>query len=718
MFEQPQVQVNRLSYSIRGPEWGFAVPQGDLDALEDILRLCSSFWNGIGSLIIPVRRDGRIYHSLDRALEVRDVEQVFVHEHVGERAEESLRMRLKNVRPLTNHFDRNEIHPLFLSLNDRDEVHSKLQRPLLNTKRLSHIALATWGHIPGDDIEEWKKRSLLLDVHDLDALRSILLAQLHGNCPLSFGGRYMNSFEQSGGFDGWPCLFVFGEGSFDEIVHFWNLRSRLSSFLGSRTIVGVPRELLSELELRPIRRWVDMPIGATHYKPDITLVTNERDAPAARTALENLGFKSAGERVRFRHSFPDPPKGREHLEYFEMGSGRFGGPMKRGVTASALATVTERHISLDLPPPDGVRLPFGYVRLAIRGLPLPLPLNNTTAAQLIPNAYVSQDGLTVLTQTAQRWGWDLRLPDPTEALEQWASSYDRSVTSSPPGRYGQALLGRLHSADDLDALADEIAIAILAQLAPKSTKKLAQRLKIDLEERKGEAGISLDEERLVEMLRDQGLLLDVQAKTLHQIASNVGVPQPALTAPLARLVEVGLVRRGISFRCPRCHFLQLVPIGDLDERIGCQACRLELVTPVLKDAQEHPPSYFLDGLAARLMEEDLLSVLLALRKARLDMGDAQLFIAWPGLLFDRGGQVTDADLLVSNGERVTLFECKSSAHGLDLTQTRRLLRLCEEVGARPALAALQGQFARPVASAVLEAGGLIYGRKDLLRKSA
>jgi hypothetical protein len=717
MFEQAPVQVSRLSYSIRGPEWGFAVPQGDLDALEDVIRICSSFWNGIGSLIIPTRSDGRIYHSLDRALEVREVDQVLVHDRVGERAQESLRARLKKVRPLTGSFDQHEIHPLFLSLNDRDEVLSKIQRPLLVTRRLRRVALATWGHIPDEDLEEWRKRFLLLDVRELDALRNLLSAQLHGNCPLYLGGRYMNSFEQSGGLDGWPCLFVFGEAGFDEIVHFWNLRSRLSSFLGSRPIVGVPRELLSALELGSIRRWVEMPVGATHYKPDITLVVPDRERLAARTALEDLGFTSPGDRVRFQHSFPNPPEGREGLEYFEMASGQFGGPMKRGAGASTLATVTDRSISLDLPPPDGVKLPFGHVRLAVRGLPLSLPLNATTAAQIIPNAYASQDGLTVLTQTAQRWSWDVRLPDQAEALEQWASSYGYIATPSQPGLYGQALLGRLRSPDDLNSLADEIAIAILDQLAPKSTKKLAQRLKLDLEDPATPTNTSLDEERLVAMLRDQGLLLGVEAKTLHQIASRAELSQPELVAPLARLVEAGLARRGVSFRCPRCHFLQLVPLGDLDERIQCQACRLELVTPVLKDTEEHPPSYFLDGLTARLMEQDLLSVILALRRARLDVGEAHSFSAWPGLLFNRSEAETDADLLVSNGELVTLFECKANAPSLRLSQAKKLLTLCEAVEARPALAALKGEFAEPVADAVTKAGGLIYLREDLLIKS-
>jgi hypothetical protein len=38
---------HRLRYWVRGPEWAFVVPQGDLAALEDVMRICSAFWNGV-----------------------------------------------------------------------------------------------------------------------------------------------------------------------------------------------------------------------------------------------------------------------------------------------------------------------------------------------------------------------------------------------------------------------------------------------------------------------------------------------------------------------------------------------------------------------------------------------------------------------------------------------------------------------------------------------
>jgi hypothetical protein len=709
----PEVRVHRASYTVRGPEWAFALPQGDLAALEEVMAICSEFWNGVGSLIVPVRADGRIYPRLDELLAVRGVERVYLHERLGERAVQTLSARMPDVAPIYADFLRGEIHPFYLSLNDRPEVLSTLWRPLLRTPRLRRVALAAWGQIPEEDLPDWRARFNLGDVRDREALRHLLTSQIRGNTPLLLGARHMNTYEQYGGRDTWPHLFVFGRASFDELVYFWNLRSRLSSWAGLRPIVAVPRELLSPEELQPIRTWVTTPPTGTHYKPDISLAGPEREILAAAKALQGLGFKRADDDAGLQHSFPDPPKGREGLEYSEYPPG-ISGAMKRGATDFAQVTISDRRALLELPSPAGVRLPFGYLRLAIRGLPLPLPLNSVTANNIIQNAFVSEDGLTVLTTTAApRWTWEVRLPNPTEALEQWAGAHGFTVSPSQPGRYAEALLGRLPGPGSLDALADPTALAILDQLAPRSTKKLAQRIVAELGRGAASETGPVDEARLADLLRDQGLSLAIEPRTLHEIASRTGKRKPHYLAAITALVESGLVRRGVGFRCPQCNFRQLFALGELDERIACRACRLELPNPVRDGSEEYPTSYFLDGLAAQLMEQDLLSVILALRRLRLGAPERPLF-AWPGLIFKGPAGDVDADLLVSDGEQVRVFECKSRAEGLDLTQTQGLLALCETLGARPGIATLGGSFRKDVAGAVEAASGEIFRRPELL----
>jgi hypothetical protein len=583
---------------------------------------------------------------------------------------------------------------------------------MLATKRLRRITLATWGDIPDQDLPDWRARFNIGDAHGHDGQRKLASSQIQGNTPLLLGGRYMDTIEQVGGGDQWPYLFIFGDAGFNEVVLFWNLRSRLTSWAEGRRIIGIPRELLSAQDLHPVRTWVDAPVGATHYKPDITFIAAGRDLPAARAAFKELGFQRAPKNAQRQHSWPRPPEGREGLEYSEWPRWP-SGPTKRGAAASTLVTIADRHASLEMPTPEGVKLPFGHLRLAIRGLPLPLPMNGISASHIIPNAYVSQDGMTVLTTTGNsRWGWDIRLPDQNEALDQWAASHGFTVSSSQPGLYGLALLGRLSDLEELDSLANDVAVAILGELAPKSTKKVSQRIANKFaEDSRAKPGV-VSEEKLIELLRDEGLLLRVEAKTLHQIASATEISQSDLISPLATLVEAGLLRRGVDFRCPQCGFHQLFPINEMDERVSCQACRMELVVPVKESKREYPTSYFLDGLAARLMEEDLLSVILALRKARLDIAGTKPFFAWPGLLFKVKSQI-DADLLVSDGTQVSIFECKARAGGLTWKQTKKLLGLCQALNARPGIAALSDSFDPKVAAAIRAANGLVYEEADL-----
>lgn len=203
------VEVSRLTYTLRGPEWAFAIPQGDLAALEEVIRLCSSFWNGLGSLIVPVRSDGTLYPFLDRLLEVRQVDQVLAHDSVGERAREALGARFREVGSLW--MDDGEIHPYYLSLNDRDESLASIQRPILGSRRLRRVAETTWGYIADDEVKDWRRRfEVTEETRRREALRGIVEAQIRGNSPLLLGARHMGAYEQRGSFDGYPCLFVFG----------------------------------------------------------------------------------------------------------------------------------------------------------------------------------------------------------------------------------------------------------------------------------------------------------------------------------------------------------------------------------------------------------------------------------------------------------------------------------------------------------------------------
>jgi len=711
--ERPKVEVQRISYSVRGPEWGFAIPQGDLDALSEVMAICSHYWNGIGALIIPVNKHGRTPPYIERMLEVREVEEVFLHEALGEQAQAAMERRFHCCQIYDGMLD-GEIHPLFLSLNDRPEELRKIRRPLMKGKRLARIALACWGQIEDEDLEDWRERYAVSEAEGSEALTELLAGQINGRTPLQLGARHMELIEQVHGVDRYPQLFAFGRGTFYELSLFWNLRSRFSTMLGTTRIVGIPRELANAEGIEPLLGWLEKVRHGGYLKPDLSLAAGKAELSRLQSALRAHGFRRAPRDRRWLHGFPNPPEGREQPDYREA-IAPIGGPLNRGANANAIVTFTEQRAVMALASPKGVRLPWGYVRLSMRGLPMALPMNSVSARKLIPDAESIQDGMRVKTISGQgTWSWDLTLPSASESLEQWASSFGYAVQPSQPGRFGQALLTRLGRHEALDALASELALAILSELAPRSTKRLAQRIAGEIE-RRSLAEAAVNEELLAQLLREQGLSLEIEAKTLHAMASTIGVAREVLLQPLEALVEAGLVRRGTQLRCERCNFSHTYLLAETDEWVRCRACGERLANPVALDGEEYPRSYLLDGLAAQLVEHGMVPVILALRRAQIKSPGGAPFFAWPGLLFRKGEErPTDADLFTSNGETVRIVECKSKAEWLDEEQVEKLLHLCKQVGAQPGIAALEGSFGHGVAEAITEAGGEVMQRTDLL----
>lgn len=79
-------------------------------------------------------------------------------------------------------------------------------------------------------------------------------------------------------------------------------------------------------------------------------------------------------------------------------------------------------------------------------------------------------------------------------------------------------------------------------------------------------------------------------------------------------------------------------LSELDERVRCRACGENVMLPVVDQsgAKEPDSFYRLDGLMARIMDQDILPVLLTLRATRPPAGSTELFFAWPGVEVSKG----------------------------------------------------------------------------------
>jgi len=678
------------------------------------MKRCSQFWNGASTLIVPVRADGRFPREIREYLELRPVEACFVHDSIPASAHKKLTEQLGPAlvrwwRQASEEFDEEEMHPLLLQPQPADATRRLLRVPKFGSPRQERIALAAWGHVDEADRPHYRN---YFDVGDvtapLTAHAAMLGGQTGGTSPLE---QTMTLNETYGSLPIGRALYVFGtNGSFNELVSFWNRRSRNRDVRNRPMLFGVARESLEHPEtLRPLVQLLE---EDTFYAqtPDLGLVVLDRDLELATEALESLGFEAdRGHQVSRRIG---SGRGERPLSF-----GRFGpeqpGPFKRGHLIHEQVTISSGETSFRPPQPPGLPSTNHYIRLGIEGLPLPMPLTDETAEQMHRHAFASPEGLTIKTLA---WIGEsymrVAVPSAWDALAGWAAAHGETVKLSAAGAFGQALLDRLGDLRALDALADENALAILHALAPTSRLKLAQRL---VKEAAKQAGAELSEGLLAELLAEQAQFLELKARSAADIAGLAGLQKATVLPALGLLVEAGFVVRGAATRCPRCQIGAVLLLGEQSERVRCRACGHEYLLPVLEqnDKSERLTVYQLDGLMARAMDQDLLPVLLTLR-ACIPGDVSAVRAAWLGLEFESNEGVAEHDFLLSTGAKVTVAECKATASISD-EQLRGLLRFAESHDARPVIGALAGTFPAPQKQAVIELGGGVFERADLTR---
>lgn len=486
---------------------------------------------------------------------------------------------------------------------------------------------------------------------------------------------------------------------------FWNLRSRTSAYVPGMPMVGIPHEALEHPEhLSVLRTWAVSRAGS-RLSPDFMVAALTGVFDDVDVALDVAGFDRdrSNRRAHVFGSIPQRPR-----PTYAYGDPGIRGTFLRGAPGWSLITFTEGRTSVSLPQPGDLNVRSGdLVRLVFHDLPLPLPLTDPMA-RIVHEHATARDGVLLTVGSFGEWNLDLRLPDRGEALTSWAAGMGLTERQTQDGRYADLLLERLGHLDRLDALAAEIPIRILQALAPTSRVKLAQRLAVELG---GEHEI--DEHVLAERLRGTELFLELPSRPASDLTGNGARLRDVLSA-IGPLVDAGYVVRGRSLRCPLCNFPLWFALDELAEQVRCDACRASFTLPVATtDGRREPQiEYRLDGLTARAMDQDLLPVLLALRAAR-HLFRGHLFNAWPGLELAAGGEATDVDLL-AYGPWLLCCEVKLHAGSLGESQFQKLLRLCDRIGARPGLAALDGSFDEEFLREVQQREGQVFERAQLL----
>jgi hypothetical protein len=704
-----------IRYDIRGPEIAVVLPDGNAEVLLEVTRALSQVWNGPGALLLPADLNGQLRTGLEDSLTALPPEQVLVHPSFEENAVASFSQRWprRTNRWQTQAF-KGEVHPFWL-IRDDDEQPLLVHEPTPNDDEQALLASVLWGYIDPEDARALPAPYMLFGSNPAGFHRALLAGQTSGISPLEWAARHMGSTESINGPSQRALFVIDNPASYEELVLFWNLRARYPTTGGELSIVAVTTGGLADKGFsQAILEWLKRPPHSV--KPDLSVAVSEASAEHATRALTDAGVKlieGYGWTV-----FAELPEDRRALE-FQLGPLSISQRLRRGRRNDTLIDFREGSNPVRLSLPEGMPSDLGWtgsVHVEINGLPLALPLTDELAGECHSNALATGNNAIAVGFRGEvsPIRTEITLPSYDIQLKRHMASVRLRTALSPAGRIAHALLGRLAGRGELDALAHPLAPAILNALIAPSRLKLAQRVRQELQR----ARIAdIDEDKLARLLREQGLFLELQTRTLEQLTSATSNSVADVLAAIGSLSDGGYLQRGRTLRCPRCNTPAFWRLRELDERMRCRACRHEFPLPAIEGNKEAPTSYRLDGLMARVMDQDLLGTLLTLRLLLEQAVGGKGIAWWPGLeLFEASAleAFAEIDLLFAVDGTLTVCEVKADAAGADAQAITRLMELADRVGAKRLLAAPAGQWDPAVEELCAEHRVALLGPAELV----
>ncbi len=187
------------------------------------MRLCSSFWGGAASLVVPMTPDGGISDDIATFRAIHEVDLCWLHETLDERQRRAAADHFPSRAVLTAAFDENEVHPLALA---RPTSPFGVRLPTAPTERERRLALACVGYIPSADEPYWREIYGTPGEWFGDGFLAPLVhyqTASEATSPLRLTEAGYRVVTQANDFD-YPVLYVIDQVDSDTIVAFWNVR--------------------------------------------------------------------------------------------------------------------------------------------------------------------------------------------------------------------------------------------------------------------------------------------------------------------------------------------------------------------------------------------------------------------------------------------------------------------------------------------------------------
>jgi len=652
-----------VAVDVRPVRAAYLVRAGSVTDFKQAVYRAVDRWGGIHESIVPVSKTGRIRPGYVSLL-TRRAEPDVIFDIGGLSTEVIAETQAKLNRlvypvGLTTHWDR--FHPL---LAHSAESISSLH--LVQAAAPALIDRAGPGFIQdAAELREWRQFGATVD-ETTDRV-SLAIAQLRDQTLVAATAHQCREVQIESPFS-MTHVWLAPPNSLKDALEFWNLRALAPRDLERDYWVLTSPEvflddrfkeaLMTALRNRPQRS------DPTFMLSSLSLSKSnlQRVVKAAGFELQQGG----GMKVSYQVGETDPP-GDDGRVTVRIGVVPFSGRTLYGIRTSPSVQLFSEGTRLRTPSPFRAHSRYGHgpVRIRLSGAAqLEAPASVSVAHLFHDQAEWVRGNLELGMMHDDTIDIPLRIPSRRAILDAHLADRSLRFTLSRPGKYAQAIIGRVSSPDlFLDPNVEKVIAALTSTTPAKQLAGLAR-------------SNALSEETVAAILAG----LDARPPRVERSALDIRhLTRLKLEEVLTMLDELafsGLVERGLVNDCGECGVRSFQPFPEVNSKATCPACgsRGRFAGDKTGPMVHYRLNALLDRASAQGALVHLYAVAALLREDRT-------MLVLPGADITRpDGTAAEIDILGLAGAAVLGGEAKRSASWFTDPQVDRDIALTAELG--------------------------------------
>jgi hypothetical protein len=653
-----------MAVDVRPVRAAYLIQRGSASAFVKAVSYALDRWGGLHEVIVPVSPTGRLQPGY-RDLLTHLAEPDLVFDLSGLTADALHRVQEALGCPVypksqTTHWQR--LHPL--GAFTAEEIRElKVVQPLKPTL----MDRAGPGYIEDEtELQQW--RGLGATVDDTHDRVELAIAQLHRRTLAETSGHQCHEVRIESPFS-MSHIWIAHPNSLKDCLDFWIRRAIAPRGLERDCwVLTTPQTFVDPRFQSALRA----SLASRPHTSDPTFLLASLTVPKAKlnqlVSETGLQMKTKGSiGISYRQPVPGLPRTSIDKVTVALGIGRPSGRVWYGLRTSPTVQLFADGTRIRTASPfrSHPQVGFGPVRIRLsEAAHIQAPALPAVARLFHDHAEWVRGELEIPMSHAEILDIPIRIPTPRAILDAVVSDKGLNVSPSHPGRYAQAVLAQLASADlFLNPSVEKVISAMTASPPKRQLSDLAKRY-------------SLSEETIDAILARLEVRHPRLERSALEIRHEAKLPLQEVLETLDELAYAGLVERGLVTECNQCAMHSFQAFPQVSPKAVCPACGAR--GRFAGDAKGPQLRYRLNAILDRASANGALVHLYAVAAVLMENREALIL---PGSDITRpDGTSAEIDLLGLVGPIVLGGEAKRRAAAFTRLQLERDVALTVEAG--------------------------------------